>query len=296
MEQSNTTLENFDSEVSKMPSVSSKRVLTHFDYGAIYAAKLKKSLANGTSPLLPKDGILKTNGVYNMRTNSLHRGIQQLMLRERQAELGAPTGAFVSIETIEKARANGYDCAVKKGEHGFDILVQNPDDDKDRKTIRWFNESQVANPENLRAFLTQEQQRNAAEKQIWLDQNHPGKTARDASQKNPGRENTGIMECTAKNPVEYIGQVFAAMSTGNDLKVSQEIADKFVKDTTDLLNKEFAPGKKDLLAVFKLASKANEYCKESCKAIYKEKEQKAPEQAPAQKKARGRDNGFGIGM
>ena len=301
-----TTLENLDSEVAKMPKISSKRILTQFDYGAMFAAKFKKSLENGTSPFLPKDGILKTTGAYNMRTNSLHHGISQLMLRERQAELGAPTGAFVSFETVEKAQKNGFDCAVKKGEHGFDILVQNPNDDKDRKTVKWFNESQIVNPENLRSFLTQEQQRNASERQAWLDQNKPGKNARDASQKNPGRENTGIMECTAKTPEEYLGQVFAAMSTGNDLKVSPEIADNFVKNTKELLEKEHKPGVKDKLAVFKLASKANEYCKAYCQAIHKEQGkqkaasqgQKAPEQkkTPAKNKTRSRDADYGMAI
>ena len=140
------TLETLDNEVKKMPSVSSKRILTHFDYGAIYASKLLKSISEGTSPFLPgEDGILKTNGVYNMRTNSLHHGISQIMLKERQAELGSPTGAFVSFEMVEKAQKAGFDCHVIKGEHGFDIVVQNPDDLKE-ETIKWFNESQIQNP------------------------------------------------------------------------------------------------------------------------------------------------------
>lgn len=293
--QSNLNLADFSAEVAQMPSVTPKRILTHFDYGAIYAARLRKSLENGTSPFLPKDGIVKANGVYNMRTNSLHHGIQQLMLKERQAELGSPSTGFVSLDMIDKARRNGFDCAVKMGEHGFDILVQNPKNKEDTKTIKWFNESQLTKPENLKAFLVQEQKNNAKFKQEWLDKNKPGFTARDASLINPARENHGLIECTAKTPEEYLGQVFAAMSTGNDLKVAPEIADNFAKKTRELLDKklDFKPEQTDLLAVFKLASKANEYCQAYCRAIYKEQEKRKEKSAPVQKKTRGRDEEYG---
>ena len=296
MEQKTTTLENLDSEVAKMPTISSKRILNHFDYGAIFAAKFKKSLADGTSPFLPKDGIVKASGVYNLRTNQLHRGISQLMLKERQAELGAESGAFVSFDTITKAQKSGCDCGIKHGEHGYDILVRNPEDEKDERVIKWFNESQLVNPENLRKYLAEEMQRNAAEKQAWLDVNRPGKHAKDASTKNPGRENSGLIECTAKTPEEYLGQVFAAMSTGNDLKVSPEIADNFVKKTTEALNKEYKPKVKDHLAVFKLAGKANELCKAYVQAIHQEKQKSQEKKSPAQSKAPKRQASYEMGM
>ena len=259
METKQSTLANFNSEISKKSSISTKRIWDRFDFGARYAKIFIKSLESGTFPLLPgPDGILNINGAYDMRTNNLHHGISQLMLKIRQAMLNSDSCAFISDETLQKARTHNIDCYVIKGEIGFDIAIPKA---SDLEVKRWFCESQLTKPENLKIFLAAEQQRNASEKQKWYDKTSPSKTAIDASLKNPNRENTGILECTAKTPEEYLGQVFVAMSTGNALKISKEISDMFIEKTIAYLKQEHKPGTINKLAIYKLASMANNYCK-----------------------------------
>lgn len=76
------TFDEFEQDVQEMPVVPKKKELTAYDYGSIYAAKLKNSLSNGKSPFLPNEqGLIDLKGTYNMRTNELNHGLTQIMLK-----------------------------------------------------------------------------------------------------------------------------------------------------------------------------------------------------------------------
>jgi len=250
MEQKIASLEEFEQTILEMPAGAVRKELTIYDYGVMNTNKLKYSILNGTSPLLPKEGFIDLKGAYDIRTNTLHSGISQIMLLERQFELEAPTGAFVSFNAIREAQINRVDCAVRKGEHGFDILVQKSLNDI---TIeKWFNISQIVNLENLKKFLDDR-------KNLELDT--------VSSKRKQKQSNTKIRKINFTSPETYIGQVLAAISTGTKLLVTPEQEKTFKESLINYLNREHKIGKKDKLAIFKLASKANTSCQNTIKGI-----------------------------
>ena len=274
------TFDEFEQDVQEMPAVQNKKELTAYDYGSIYAAKLKNSLNNGTSPFLPNEqGLIDLKGTYNMRTNELNHGITQIMLKERQAELNAPTGAFVTFDTIRKAQQNGIDCAVIKGQHGFDIQVQNPENKEDIRTMKWFNISQITNPENLKSYLDEQMSLKTQETNAYNKEHNPTyKDKKNPAEKVMDRPNDKVMKINFKTPEQYFGQVLAAMSTGTKLIVSKEQAEIFKKQTIDALEKEHSEGKVDRFAIFKLASNANTICVNTVKAIRENEKAKTKEE------------------
>lgn len=263
------TFDEFEQDVQEMPAVQKKKELAAYDYGSIYAAKVKNSLNNGTSPFLPNEqGLIDLKGTYNMRTNELNHGLTQIMLKERQAELNAPTGAFVTFDTIRKAQQNGIDCAVIKGQHGFDIQVQNPKKKEDIRTMKWFNISQIANPENLKSYLDEQMKLETEKTNAYNKEHNPTfKDKKNPAEKVMDRPNDKVMKINFETPEQYFGQVLAAMSTGTKLIVSKEQAEIFKKQTIDALEKEHAEGKVDRFAIFKLASNANTICVNTVKVI-----------------------------
>lgn len=273
------TFEEFEQDVQEMPVVPKKKELTAYDYGSIYAAKLKSSLSNGKSPFLPNEqGLIDLKGTYNMRTNELNHGLSQIMLKERQAELKAPTGAFVTFDTIRNAQQNGIDCAVIKGQHGFDIQVQNPENKEDIRTMKWFNISQIAKPENLKSYLDEQMSLKTQETNTYNKEHNPTfKDKKNPAEKVMDRPNEKIMKINFETPEQYLGQVLAAMSTGTKLVVSKEQAEIFKKQTIDALEKKNSKGKVDRYAIFKLASNANTICVNTVKAIRESEKTKTKE-------------------
>lgn len=276
------TFEEFEQDVQEMPVmpvVPKKKELTAYDYGSIFAAKVKNSLRNGKSPFLPNEqGVIDLKGTYNMCTNELNHGITQIMLKERQSELNAPTGAFVTFDTIRKAQQNGIDCAVIKGQHGFDIQVQNPENKEDIRTMKWFNISQIANPENLKSYLDEQMSLKTQETNAYNKEHNPTfKDKKNPAEKVMDRPNDKVMKINFETPEQYFGQVLAAMSTGTKLIVSKEQAEIFKKQTIDALENEHTKGKIDRFAIFKLASNANTICVNTVKAIRESEKTKTKE-------------------
>ena len=265
-------LEQFEAGIASMPEVKRKKTMNAFDYGAIYQAKFRKSLENGTSPFLPKNGKVDLVGVYNMRTNELHRGITQIMLQEVKAELGVSTGGFVSAEVVQNARKQGVQTGMKQGSHGFDILVENKEK-TEKQVIKWFHESQIDGVENLKTHLEQKMRKSAKDRQAFIVKKYPGGTARDASLAQTDRPNTKKMVCSAKSPDQYLGQILAGISTGTALLVSPETEALFKEKTMKILTREHKPGVKDKMGLLKLAASANTICKGTVKKMYEMKKE-----------------------
>ena len=263
------TFSEFEQDVQSMPTVPKKREPSSLDFGSIYAAKIKNSLINGSSPFLPNDqGLIDLKATYNMHTNKLNRGITQIMLKERQSELNAPTGAFVTFDTIREAQLSGVDCYVIKGQHGFDIQVQNPENKEDIRTMKWFNICQIVNPEKLKVYLDEQMKLRTQKTNDYNKEHNPSfKEKKNPAEKNMNRPNDKVMKINFESPEEYLGQILAAMSTGTKLVVTKEQAELFKKTTIEALERERKDGKIDRLAIFKIASKANTICVNTVKAL-----------------------------
>lgn len=266
--------DDFAKEVQEMPKAPPAHQ-NDLDYGEAYGNMIKSSLANGTSPFLPNEqGLVDLKGTYNMRTNDLHRGLTQIMLLERQAQLGSPSGAFVTSDTVRKAQENGANCSIKKGEAGFAIEVQNPDKKSDIRTMEWFNISQINNPESLQQFLNQQMNTRTQETNEYNKNNKPTYYEKKSpAQKVMDRPNQKTMRINFSTPEEYIGQVLAAISTGTKLVVTPQQAENFKNATIETLNREHKEGSIDKYAIFKMASKANNICKNTVRML-KENERK----------------------
>lgn len=278
------TFEKFEQEVQEMPWPNDLKSIEERNLELV-----QKNLKNGKSPFLPNEqGFIDIKGAYNMNNNNMHHGYSQLILREQQAKLNAPTGAFVTWEMIKKAQNAGVDCAVKKGQHSVQIKLKSPTT-SEYVTHYYFNISQIENPENLKSFLDEKMAAQVEKTNAYNKENKENfYEMKNPAERDLNKPNEKVMKIRPFNtPAEYLGQVFTAISQGIKLIVSSEEAAKFKEDfLTDLnVNK-----------LFNVTSKANDICKKLVSAI-KEAESKEQQKDKVQvKKMKSKEKDFSLGM
>lgn len=290
MEKTPVSVSEFGEEVSKtapMPLYQNqKKEKTAYDYFQILGDSLAASIKNGTSPLLPnKDGFVDLKPAYNINTNTKAEGLTQLMLLEKQAELKAPTAAFVTFATVKKAQNAGVDCKVLKGSKGIQIpIVERTNDNgfEIKAANNWFNISQIENPEKLIQFCKDEMTKKYEEKVEYINTTYPNSSYQE--KKNPAerdfeKPNEKIVPLNEKTTeaYQYLGQLLNAVQSNRKLYVTPEQATLFQKKAEQVLTAEYEPGKKDILAIKKLTDSAERLYKknkEYLKEYYQKQSQK----------------------
>lgn len=265
------TVDEFTEQVAKMPSVRGEKSI--FDYASFIKKDVMNSLADGTSPFLPNEkGIIDCRPTWRMNNKEVNRGLTQLVLKTAQAKNGWETGEFVSLDSMSTARKNAKEagrpinCAIKKGEHGVQVPVR---DDKTGKTnvMVYFNAAQLENPDALREWYSEKMTESRDRRQAIIDRDYGGKTkAYDENLRDPGRASEGVMQMndtvTRKSwkdgAMFYLAQVFAGMSTGNDVLVADPKAVEIFKTGID---------KAKPIELVKLCNGASSLCKEYTKSI-----------------------------
>jgi len=242
-------------------------------FSALYGHVFRMSLENGKSPFLPDaNNIIDFYPAYNIRRNQMIDGVSQIILKEKQSELGFPSAAFVSARSVSKAQKAGIDCAVKKNETGVDIPVSSSEEGTE--IIRWFNIGQIQNPENLINYFNKKIEIDRMQRQTYLNRNRPGSFAVKPSLPfNRPKNEIRVFNGNNRSPAEYIAQVLSASMNGIRLEVDKATADKFVKDTSSLLTADYAPGRMNKFALFDLAKKVTAYEKLYSTAIIAERKQ-----------------------
>jgi hypothetical protein len=296
-----STFEEALSKTSSMP-LYQKRERTSYDYFKKLGESLSESLKAGTSPLLPnKDGIVDLKPAYNINTNKTAEGLTQLCLLEKQAELKAPTAAFVTYDTVKKAQDAGVECKILKGSKGVVIPVV---DEKDWGKIEfkntWFNVSQIENAERLVDFCKENMTKEFNKKVQYINEHYPDSAYNKP--KNPAEKNMaweskiteplGLNKDT-KEPFLYIAQVFNAVQSGRKLYVSPEQAAAFKEKAVQLLTAEYEPGKLDVAAIKKITNSAeNLYLKNKKHLQEYSKNQNQEHKKTFEKKPRSRSTGY----
>jgi len=247
------------------------------------AAALKK----GTCPCLPgKDGYADTTPAINLDNHNFYRGETLLYLKNHQKENGFPTAEYLTQAQIEKANKDAPNLSgiyVIKGQKGVSIHQDEWNDETgkwDTKHMRLFNVAQLKSPKNFNKWLD--------DKRLEYFQSQHGTKIQPPE---PGQKAKGPeIVCESSDPVKYLGQYFAAVSTGRPFKASKETAQEFSKNMGDRLYAKTGVSPKtgepvtDPFSLSKLCREANKYCKEFKNELRQEQKQ---EQKQEQSQKRG---------
>jgi len=300
------SVENFEDGVktaSPMPLSGLKKTKSSYDYFKELGDKVLASLENGTSPLLPnKDGFVDLQPAYNINSNEKAEGLTQIMLLTKAAELGVPSNAFVTFETLQKAQKAGVECKLAKGSKGVVIPVVDPKNWGEIKFKNtWFNISQVENSENLIAYCKQKMTEQYQKDVAYINEKHPN--SEYAAKKNPAervmeKANEKVIPLNEKTaePFQYIAQVLNAVQSGRKLFVTPEQAEAFKSAAVAKLSAEIEPGKPDLLAIKKICDPAERLYLKSKENLQKYYEKKKDVEQSAAKKPRTREPSYERGM
>lgn len=263
------------------------------------------ALQKGNLSCLPgKDGFADTTPVSNITNGTFYHGINMLLLKEHQKINNYPTAEYLTFESVQKANEKlnlsfNEHIKINKGEKAFTISYKDSETNEP-KSIKIFNIAQLSDPQKLRdyvAIINHEKQENL---KAYLEKQ--GKEYKPYSKSTKDV----ILECTSTKAEEYLGQYFAAVSSGAKFKVTPEQASEFSKNINEQIfarnpDKPSADHPEGTINPFNLSiigSSANKYCKELLKAKGEERkaeyEKRKEEKAP--KKENSQSDSVGMGM
>ena len=306
----NVLPKNSEAEAALSPREEAfKKAVSHAAYQRKVVADAVK---NGTLCCLPgKDGYADTAPAVNIMTpNKPYHGENLLFLKafQKQEQNGFPTAEYVTYHQIDKAREEGVDLYVRKGQKGVSLIIseeKNPGEWED-KDIRLFNVAQLNNPKAIKEWAgkkIEEQERKDLE--YKQTQYGAGYKPPEPKPKEPGPE----IVCSSTEPEKYLGQYLAAVSMGSKFKASPEQAAEFSekmvkalyapmesrvdKETGDIkpppLNRETGQPITDVFSLEKISRKANQECVEFMRDLKMQaQKQNQPEQKQEQTQSVGK--------
>lgn len=272
------TIESFGENLKEIPPMRiGKKEKTGYDILPALSDSILKSIESGKSPFLPnKDGFVDIHPAYNINTNTFigeHVGKEdkvrrcnslfQIALLTRAAELGSPTNAFVTWQTIKKAQEAGIECKIIKGEKGIEIPSLDFNDySKIVGSNKYFNVSQIENADALIAYCKAEMTKKYEEDVAYIKANYPDSTYKEKlnpADKNMEKAATKFSPLNEKteNTVQYLSQALYNFMNGSMLKVTPEQAEAFKSNIIKDLTAEYEPGKRDLLRLAKITDRVN---------------------------------------
>lgn len=234
------------------------------------------------------DGHVDTSRASNPKTGTNYKGQSLLLLKQHAKNNGFPSAEYVSGEQIDFI--NSYmnvpfadKLKIKKGSKGVTINylkeVDNPDGTKVQvpENLRLFNVAQLENTKVLTDFMTVRNHEQQEFVKAQLAEEGKGFKPRSSSQK----KGEAIV-CSSTVPQEYLGQYFAAVSTGADFVVTPEQAAAFGKAFNDALYQKNEQGKINPFNLNVICSQASKNCVELLKSKAQEKKQE--KENPAKEK------------
>ncbi len=304
MGKNTVSLSTFEDRIktsSPMPLYGQKKEKSSYDYFLALGNSLSQSLSSGKSPFLPnKDGFIDLQPAYNINNNTKAEGLTQIMLLSKAAELGCTSNGFVTFETVKKAQEAGIECKIAKGSKGVVIPVV---DEKDWSQIKfkntWFNISQIENAENLITFCKVKMTEQFKKDVQYINEHYPDSDYKE--KKNPANcvmskpnEKTMPLNEKTEEPFQYLAQVLNAINSGRKLYVTPEQAESFKTKTIALLNAEYEPGKRDVVAIKKICNAAGHLYKTTKKHLqeYSHEKNNIAQKKPFEKKALSKEHSF----
>lgn len=254
MEAKAVNFETFENEVKSMPYLQKPQAY----YNAVYVSKFRQAMNDGNSPYLPdQDGMIRPGGAYKLLENKFYNGATQLILRQQQAELGSPTGEFITTSQLKKAREDGVDVSIAEGEHPL-YLEFKMELDPEPKRYGFVNVSQLTNPDAIRDYAKNQMTVSYAtrkenyDKILPIDRKYSEPVNR--ADIDMGFDAGEVRKCNAKTAVEYFANILAASKTGITLKVTPEQVDLVRKDLDKVLSHDPETDRNNWRNFFKMGS------------------------------------------
>jgi len=265
----------------------------------------------GTLCCLPgKDGYADTTPAVNIMTpDRPYHGENLLFFKafQKQEQNGFPTAEYVTYHQIDKAREEGLDLYVRKGQKGVSLVINEKNEETgfyENKHTRLFNVAQLSSPEKIKKWAADKiEEQEQKDLEYKITQYGSGYKPPEKKPKEPGPEIT----CSSTEPEKYLGQYFAAVSMNGKFKASPEQSAEFSekmiktlyakmeprvnKETGDVkpppLNKETGEPITNPFNLEKLSISANQECKNFIKELRMEaQKQNQPEQKQEQTQSR----------
>lgn len=217
--------------------------------------RLLQHLKDGTSFLLPKNGLIKTPAAYDLTTGKIFTGLSQIMLQERMEELGTKVPAFFTYKDLYQysiQSKNREQVIFPKGT--YPIKIPNVNEYKWDIVLdvnKWFNFTQIKAKAGFAHRYT-------SYYGVTTYYNY-STTIDDVIYLNP----------KTKTPFKYVAQVLNAIYTNKGIRINDEQAENFRKNTIKLLSNILPNNKRDILATQKLCISAQRYYEEHFSNIKK---------------------------
>ena len=256
---------------------------------AIHQRKIiNTALKNGTLSCLPKaDGYADTAPAVNLESGKVYHGANLLYLKEHQKQIGAPDAEYVTTDQLEKAKREISGLDLKEGQKGVTIHFSEQlkdGDEYENKSFVLVNVAQTTMPEVLKEWAVQRHQKRVQEHEDYK-RTQDGDFYRPPEPKQKGQGADII--CKSTEPVEYLGQYFAAVSMGNKFKVNPEQAKEFTDKMQTSLFEKMENGYTHPFKLQMITNRASVHCKELMKQIRAETRKVNQEQKLDQQQSRG---------
>jgi len=219
-----------------------------FKDAVINATHQRKVIADaikeGTLCCLPgKDGYADTTPAVNiMSPNKPYHGENLLFLKafQNQEQNGFPTAEFVTYHQIDKAREEGLDLYVMKGQKGVSLIIgeQKDNGEWENKKIVLFNVAQLNKPELIKEWANKKIEEQAQKDLEYQRIRHGSGWTPPEKQKEHGPD---VIVCSSTEPEKYLGQYLAAVSFGSKFKASPEQAAEFSEKMISSLYRPMEP-------------------------------------------------------
>jgi len=255
----------------------------------------RKVVLNGlttqTLSCLPgADGFADTQPAVNLVQGTYYHGINMLDLKDHQKKNGFPTAEYVSDQQLKDAKKDFPDLSPKQGENGISIHWERKNNETgkyEKESVYLFNIAQTTNPEAVKEYAAHKQQEETQKYVDDMKAKYPGWEPKEPKPKELGT----IINCSSTQPEIYLGQYFAAVSTGGKFKVTPEQAAEFTKNMETALQKTVVINGKerdDLLVLPKINREANQNCKDLVRLFnINEEKQQYKDQQQQQTQSRG---------
>lgn len=248
------------------------------------------ALEKGSLCCLPDaSGYADTSRARNIVSNTNYKGVSLLLVKQHAKENGFPTNDYVTFEGVssmnEKLNLSWNDrMKVIKDSKGVSISyskeTENPDGTKSREPehVRLFNVAQLENSAKAHDYdvITKHERTEYVKKQVEAE-------GKNFSPRSSNKEVADIV-CSSTKAEEYLGQYFAAVSSGAKFKVSPEQASAFKKNFYDSIYLQNEKGKINPFNLNVICTKANAYCKDYLRNLDGKNVEKQKPQQTQQKK------------
>jgi len=241
------------------------------------------------SAYMVADGYADTTPAVNILTGKFYHGENLLYLKEHTRSSNFPTAEYLTSSQIDIAKKDIPNLSIRQGQKGVSIYISEKNEESgewEYKNFRLFNVAQTTRPDLVKDWAEQKKQEKLDEQTAWKVENYGS-----ASIKNTETIQNNKTEIipSSTDPVKYLGEYFAAVSTNSKFKPTvEQVADFYVNLKKELYQKhEKFDGHSNPFALSDICKEASKHCKEVIREIKMSQKTEPQEQKLDQTQTRG---------